>query len=118
MGLFYHTFQVGPKNGVRLGEITALVDTGSVYALLPSDFLEDLGVLPEWESVFEIADGSEVEYPMGQITCVLDGMERVNVCIFGPAGCQPLLGAFTLESFGLMADPVNRRLVPARLLLG
>ena len=118
MGLFYYTFQLGPKDGSRLGEITALVDTGSVYALIPSDFLESLGVSPEWKSEFELADGSEVEYPMGEVRCVLNGMERTNVCIFGPTGCQPLLGAFSLESFGLMADPVNRRLVPARLFLG
>ena len=118
MDFFYQTLQIGPKNGSRLGEINAKVDSSSVYALIPSDCLENLGVSPEWNRQFELADGSEVEYPMGEIRCVLNGEEHTNVCIFGPAGCQPLFGTLTLQSFGLMADPVNRRLVPARLFIG
>jgi hypothetical protein len=32
-------------------------------------------------------------------------------------GGEPLLGAFTLEGFGLGVDPVNRRLIPVPGLL-
>ena len=118
MGLFYQTFQIGPKDGSRLAETTAMVDTGSIYNLMPADFLENLGITPEWSSEFELADGSEVRLGMANVTVRLNGEERVRVCIFGPSDCEPLLGADTLEGFGLMADPVNRRLVPARLFLG
>ena len=118
MGLFYQTFQIGPKQGNRLEEITAMVDTGSIYTLVPSPVLERLGVLPAWTSVFELADGSEVEYSLGEVRCVLNEQERINICIFGPPECQPLLGVHSLEGFGLMADPVNQRLVPARMFIG
>ena len=117
MGLFYQTFQIGPKEGGRLAEISAMVDTGSIYSLLPKDLLEDLGISPEWTSEFELAEGREVQLGMAEVRIRLDGQDRVRVCIFGPTDCQPLLGADTLEGFGLMADPVNRRLVPARLFL-
>ena len=117
MGLFYQTFQIGPKDGSRLAEVTAMVDTGSIYTLLPADFLEDLGISPEWSNEFELADGREVRLGMANVTIRLNDEERIRVCIFGPLDCQPLLGADTLEGFGLMADPVNRRLVPARLFL-
>ena len=95
-----------------------MVDTGSIYTLLPTDFLEDLGIIPmEKFSDFELADGREVQLGMADVLIRLNGEEHVRVCIFGPQDCQPLLGADTLEGFGLMADPVNRRLVPAKMFL-
>ena len=117
MGLFYQTFQIGPKDGSQLEEVTALVDTGSIYTHIPTDILDRIGVVPEWDSDFELADGSEVRYDLAEFRCVLDGRERTNICIFGPTDCEPLLGVHTMEGFGLIADPVNQRLVPARLFL-
>ena len=108
---------IGPKDGSQLEEVTALVDTGSIYTMLPSTFLAGIGVVPEWESDFELADGSEVKLHLAEVLVQINGERRTQVCIFGPEDSQPLLGAFTLEGFGLMADPVNRRLVPARLFL-
>ncbi len=118
MGLFHQTFQIGPKDGSRLAETTAMVDTGSIYTLLPANFLEDLGISPEKVSEFELADGREVRLGMADVLVRIDDEEHIRICIFGPPDCEPLLGADTLEGFGLMADPVNRRLVPARLFLG
>ena len=118
MGLFNQTFLIGPKDGCRLEEVTALVDTGSIYTMLPSSFLMDIGVVPEWDSVFEMADGREVTLQMAEVLVGLQEVERTRVCILGPDNCQPLLGVDTLEGFGLMADPVNQRLVPARLFIG
>jgi hypothetical protein len=35
------------------------------------------------------------------------------VCLFGGAGDLDVLGAYTLEGFGLGIDPVQRKLIPA-----
>lgn len=43
----------------------------------------------------------------------LDGRTRPTVCVIDDAAPHALLGAVTLEEFGLAADPVNRRLIPA-----
>ncbi len=118
MGIFYQTFSLAAKTGSRFSEVTAMVDTGSVYTLLPASALSALGVAPEWRSRFELADGSEQEYDLAEVRIRLNGQERTSVCIFGPPDCQPLLGVVALESFGLAADPVNGRLIPARLFLG
>ena len=115
MGMFFQEFAVGPKNGSRREEITALVDTGSIYTLIPGPFLDRVGVVPEWSSVFELADGSQVEYSVAEVVMRLGAEERTTVCIFGPPDCDPLLGVVALESFGLAADPVNQKLVPAKL---
>ena len=114
MVLFQQTFHVGPKLGDRLAEMSAMVDTGSIYTLLPSEFLEDLGIAPEWTSEFDMTDGREAQLGLADVRIRLNGEDRIRVCIFGPPACQPLLGADALEGFGLMADLVNRRLVPAR----
>ena len=45
MGLFNQTFLIGPKDGSRLEEVTALVDTGSIYPMLPSSFLMDAALI-------------------------------------------------------------------------
>jgi predicted aspartyl protease len=97
--------------------MAALVDTGSTYTVVPAPLLESLGIAPEWSSVFELADGRREEYSLAEVLVRVNGQERTTICIFGKPEGEPLLGAYTLEAFGLAADPVNRRLVPARLFL-
>ena len=51
------------------------------------------------------------------MTVRLDGRVLPTVCVMADDGQPALLGAVTLETFGLTVDPVNRRLVPAELYL-
>jgi len=73
--------------------------------------LQGLGVLPEEEWPFELADGREVRYPVAWIQIRLQGREQPTLVVFAPPGAEPILGAFTLEGFLLAADPVNERLI-------
>ena len=54
---------------------------------------------------------------MAEVLLRINGAQRTIMCIFGSAESQPILGAYALEGFGLTSDPVNQRLVPARLFL-
>jgi len=54
--------QVGHQSGGRLVAVLALVDTGSTYTWIPRDVLDGLGVAPEEEWPFVLADGREVRY--------------------------------------------------------
>ena len=117
MGLFSYPFSFGPKDGLILEEVEGLVDTGSSYTVVPAPMLERLGIAPQWSAVFELADGRQEEYGMGEVRARLNGAERTTICIFGAPDCQILLGAYTLEGFGLAADAVNGRLVPSSLFL-
>ena len=47
----------------------------------------------------------------------LNGHSGPAPVIFGEKGDEPLLGATTLESLGLVLDPFKRRLLPMRMLL-
>ncbi len=114
MGTFRYSIEVGDFAGEHFEPLEALVDTGATYTWLPKDLLDRLGVVPEEQRQFVLADGREVEYGVAWIRVRLDGRTHPSLCVFGDKGTDPLLGVFTLEAFGLGVDPVNRRLVPVR----
>ena len=113
MGTFRVSIQLATAGGERFESMEALVDTGASYTWIPRDLLEGLGVRPDEERVFVLADGREVSYPMAWVRVRLDGGGRIQptLVVCGDSGTDVLLGAFTLEGFGLGVDPVNRRLI-------
>lgn len=111
MGTFYYRLGIAPVAGGDFQELDALVDSGSTYTSVPRSLLETLGVAPEEHRPFELADGRRVEYPVTQVRVRLNGRVRYTLCVFGDEGSRPLLGAVTLEEFGLAVDPVRKRLI-------
>jgi hypothetical protein len=53
-----------------------------------------------------------VERPSAEVLITLEGRTLHTVPLFGQDADIEVLGAYTLESFGLAVDPVLRRLVP------
>jgi len=113
-----HPVHVGPRDGSRFQPVIAVVDTAATYAVMPSPLLSMLGISPEWTSEFEIADGSLEEHSLAEIRLRINDEERTTICIFGKPDSQPLLGSYTLQSFGLAVDAATGALVPARLVMG
>ena len=89
MGAFHHSIQVGAIGEPHTEEVTALVDTGSIYTLIPSPILERLSIPPRWHSTFELADGREVELGLAEVRIILNDQERTTVCVFGPPDTSP-----------------------------
>ncbi len=116
MGAFYATLEVGGMNGREFASVEALVDTGSTYTVLGSDLLKTLAIRPTERRRFQLGDDSFVEYDMGETPLRLEGLEKVTTVVFGPPGVSPLIGAVTLQIFGLVADSVNERLIPMPLI--
>jgi len=98
-------------NQDRFERLEALVDTGATYSWVPRDVLDRLGIQPEEDWPFVLADGREITYPVASIRVRMDHRSRPTLAVFGEPGTEALLGAFTLEGFGLAADPVNHRLL-------
>lgn len=117
MGTFTVTLQVSDLERRQIIETGALLDTGATYTALPNDVLARLGVEQEDTRKFELADNQIVEYPVGQARIGLEGREFIVLVVFGPRGSAALLGATTLETFGLGVDPVVQKLVPVTALL-
>lgn len=111
MGTFSVEIAVGDLSGDRFQSVEALVDTGSSDTAIPENVLRDLGVVPTGQRRFRLADESLVTYPIAQARVRLSGQDFVVLVVFTPEGTMPLLGASTLETFGLAADPVGRGLI-------
>jgi predicted aspartyl protease len=73
--------------------------------------LQQLGVEPEQQRPFVLANGAQVTYGIAWIRVRINGRTQPTIAVFGEAESEPLLGVVTLEEFGLAADPVNRRLM-------
>jgi len=117
MGHFRVAVQVGSRGGEQFAAVDALVDTGATYTWVPRDMLDAVGVVPEDERPFVLADGRQVRYPVAWAQIRIGGREQPTIVVFGEPGSQPILGAVTLEEFLLAADPVHRRLIPVPGLL-
>jgi predicted aspartyl protease len=105
--------QIARAKGERAESLRALVDTGSTFTWIPRDLLERLGVMPEEELLFELADGREQRYPVAWVLIRLEALrEQPTIVVFAPAGSEPILGVVTLEEYLLAVDPVHHRLIP------
>jgi predicted aspartyl protease len=72
---------------------------------------------PYREVTFSLADGTTVTRKVGDAYFEINGDLGPAPVIFGEKGDEPLLGATTLESLGLVLDPFKRRLIPMRMVL-
>src|SRR5436309_8918893 len=113
MGDFRVAIQIARAKGERVEPLRALVDTGSTFTWIPQGLLERLGVIPEEELLFELADGREQRYPVAWVQIRLEGRrEQPTIVAFAPPGSEPILGVVTLEEYLLAVDPVHHRLIP------
>ncbi len=117
MGTFKAAVEIGDPQGARFRALEATVDTGATYTLIPAALLRELAVPVLERRPFELADGRVADHDVGETKIRIDGRVVTTLVTFGDPGAGPVLGAYTLEGFGLAVDPVRRRLVPARGLL-
>src|SRR3972149_5983394 len=116
MGTFRPNLEIGDPQGQRYESVESLVDTGSSYTWAPGDLLKRLGVGPQFRMEFETAAGRVIERDVAQTWVRHDSNAHISFVVFGEEGSLPLLGAYTLEGFGLAPDPLRQRLVPVRRL--
>lgn len=114
MGTFRTSIEIGDPLGQHWQAVEALVDTGASYTWVPASMLAKLGVRPQFRREFITADNRVIERDMAVTMARWDGQALPTLVVFGEDGALPLLGAYTLEGFGLAPDPVNRRLIRVR----
>lgn len=93
-----------------------LVDSGAVYSVMPSSVLKKLQVVPTDEQAFTLANGEVIRKKVGNLLFEYGGKLRGSPIVFGEEGIY-LLGAVTLESLGVILDPINRQLKSLPMLL-
>ena len=93
-----------------------LVDSGAVYSVMPTILLKKLQITADDKQKFTLANGEVIEKSVGNALFEYLGKIRSSPVVFGGNGIF-LLGAVTLESLGVILDPINRELKPLPMLL-
>ena len=113
MGVFRTEIRLSPLDQSRFETVDAVVDTGASYTTVARSVLDRLGIAPEVQRQFRLANGQIVNFEVGYARLrVADENGIVAVC-FGPDDGPALLGATSLQVLSLAVDPVSERLVPA-----
>lgn len=116
MGLTFAKVRVGnPANGNNAEDVQCLVDSGAIYSLVPEPVLRRLDIKPHSTRDFVLANGDVIQRRLATATCEYEGRRGDSMVIVGEPGDDPLLGATTLEGFGLVLDPFRRELRPMKL---
>src|SRR5882672_7931196 len=117
MGVTYVKAKVkGSSKSRKSKEFKFLVDSGAVYTVMPADDLKALGIAKTSTREFLLANGERVEWDVGNALFEYKGNIGAAPVIFGRKGIY-LLGMTTLESLGMMLDPIERELKPLPMLL-
>lgn len=118
MGMTKATLKVkNPGKPQKFFEGKFLVDSGATYTVVPAVTLKKLGIQPQGEEEFVLADGKVIKRKIGSALYEFRGIERAAPVLFGKKGDTLLLGTFTLEALGLTLDPLKRTLYKATLRL-
>ena len=92
-----------------------MVDSGATYTVVPETVLKRLGIKPDDEEKFSLADGRIIKRKVGSALYEYEGKQRAAPVLFGEKDDSLLLGTFTLEALGLTLDPLKRKLYKAIL---
>jgi len=106
-----------PRYPERQREAELLVDTGTVYSIVPGEVLKELRIEPLGKRTFLLASGARIEREVGGALYRIGEREGYASVVFGEKGDKALLGVTALEELGLQVDPVTKELRPTELLL-
>ena len=113
------TYIEGTVTGPAGRQATAkfLVDSGAKYTVLPSEKWKSIGLVPKRRMKFILADGTEIERDISECFIALPQGDGHTPVVLGENQDQALLGVVTLEELGLVFNPFERSLQPARIMM-
>jgi predicted aspartyl protease len=118
VGLAYVEGKVrAPGRRKRARSVRFLVDSGAVYSVLRLNDWRALGLKSERDLDFVLADGTTLKRGVSECTFELEGRRATSPVVLGETEDEALLGAVTLETLGLMLNPLSRTLQPMRMVL-
>ena len=111
VGATYTTVAMrNPVEPERVWEGEFLVDTGATDTLVPRQHLESIGIVPDSQRTYGLADGSELRVDIAGANIEFLGERTYGTVVFGAENAEPLLGVTALESVGVEVDPQNETL--------
>jgi clan AA aspartic protease len=116
MGLTYIEGTVAGPTGKQV-TVEFLVDSGAKYTLLPETSWKAIELTPKRRLTFTLADGTRIERDVSECHITLSQGDGHTPVILGETGDEALLGVVMLEELGLVLNPFQRSLQPARMML-
>lgn len=104
-----------PDRRGRPTRVKFLVDSGAVYSVLPETVWRKLSLKPARTMEFSLADGSVITRGVSECRFEIHGIAATSPAVLGAKNDGPLLGVVTLETLGLMLNPLSRDLLPMHL---
>lgn len=118
MGLTFLTIEIGNTTTLEATEkVEFLIDSGAIFAVVPTPILVKLGIKPIKTREFILANGEKISRKTGYAFFKYGDNTGVSEVIFGEEGDSVLLGALTLEALGLALNPLKRELYPIPMML-
>ena len=112
VGQFQVPLTIVPPDGGETRHVSALVDTGAAYSVLPRSLLESLGCRQLRIQRVLFADGRVEHWPVTELAVECESRRATTTVLMAPPASPILLGAITLEGLGLGVDTLARRLIP------
>jgi len=118
VGMTYVSGKVTRAEGRgRSVSVRFIVDSGAIYSVLPERVWKRLGLRHRRRARFELADGTAIMRGVSRCTFEIAGISDTSPVVLGGPRDAPLLGMVTLETLGLMLNPLTRELLPMKLVL-
>lgn len=106
-----------PEDKLKTIKGEFLVDSGAFYTVLPKRMVDKLNLKPQFIQKFGLADGTSIKRPVGNAYVKFEDREIASPVILGKSNDSPLMGALALENMGLIINPFDRTLHPAKMML-
>ena len=117
MGLTFITTKItNPKDITKNFSRKFLVDSGLVFSVVDTKILNKLKVKPTQTRKITLVNGETMRKKISELVFEFMGERATSPVIFGNEGIFTL-GSVTLETFGFIVDPINRRLRRLPMLL-
>lgn len=113
---FITTKVLNPQDTKKFFSRKFLVDSGAVYSVVDKSVLKKIGIKPKMTKEFTLANGQTIKKEVGEAIFQLNRERYTSPVVFGDEGVFTL-GNVTLETFGYILDPINRKLRGMRMLI-
>lgn len=117
MGLTYVDGIVRGRTPGAKRQVRFLVDSGAVYSVLRQSDWRPLRLTVQRELEFVLADGTPLRRQVSECVVELEGRRATSPVVLGEGEDEALLGAVTLQTLGLVLNPLTRKLQPMRMVL-
>ena len=118
MGITYvHARLRRPDGRGRPHDERFLVDSGAIYSVLPEKTWRAMRLKPERKIEFTLADGTPIERGVSECRFEIREHAATSPVVLGEGHDGALLGAVTLETLGLMLNPLTREILPMQMAL-